>query len=72
MAFCLDPEANVTFSRVIAVSEAMGVPKVKAVQALSELLHSGELEKETDPYTMSVLVRMGTKAVIIEKREASE
>lgn len=72
MAYCLDPDANVTFARAVAVSEAMGVPRVKAIQAISELLHSGELEKALDPETMGVRILMGVKAVADESEEAGE
>ena len=63
MAFCLDPDAHISFSRAVAAAEALGVPRVKAVQAVSELLHSGELEKEVDPETLGIRILMGTKAV---------
>lgn len=62
MAYCLDPDARVTYSRVVDVGIAMGVPKVKAVQALSELLRSGELEKEVRPVAMEVRIVMGKEA----------
>lgn len=48
MAYCLDPDARVTYSRVVDVGVAMGVPKIKAVQALSELLRSDELKEVID------------------------
>lgn len=67
MAFCLDPDAHISFFRAVAAAEALGVPRVKAVQAVSELLHSGELEKEVDLENMGILIRMGTKAVSVEE-----
>lgn len=62
MAYCLDPDARVTYSRVVSVGVAMGVPKVKAVQALSELLQDGELEEEVRPAAMEVRIVMGKEA----------
>lgn len=62
MAYCLDPDARVTYSRVVDVGVAMGVPKIKAVQALSELLRSGELEEEVRPVAMEVRIVMGKEA----------
>ena len=62
MAYCLDPDARVTYSRVVDVGIAMGVPKVKAVQALSELLQDGELEEEVRPDAMEVRIVMGEVA----------
>lgn len=70
MAFCLDPDAHISFSRAVAAAEALGVPRVKAVQALSELLRSGELEREVDSVFMEVRIVIGTKADASE--EASE
>ena len=48
MAYCLDPDARVTYSRVIDVGVAMGVPRTKVVQALSELVFYHELERVMD------------------------
>jgi len=59
MAYCLDPDARVTYSRVVNVGVAMGVPRSKAVQALSELLCHHELERETDRDAMEVRIVMG-------------
>lgn len=70
MALCLDPDAYITFRRVIEVGVALGVPRAKAVQALSELLRSGELEREVDSVFMEVRIVIGTKADASE--EASE
>lgn len=62
MAYCLDPDARVTYSRVVNVGVAMGVPRSKAVQALSELLCHHELERETDRDAMEVRIVMGQEA----------
>lgn len=59
MAYCLDPGARVTYSRVVNVGVAMGVPRSKAVQALSELLCHHELERVTDRDSMEVRIVMG-------------
>lgn len=59
MAYCLDPDARVTYSRVVNVGVAMGVPRSKAVQALSELLCHHELERVTDRDSMEVRIVMG-------------
>lgn len=59
MAYCLDPDARVTYSRVVKVGVAMGVPKSKAVQALSELLCHHELERVTDYDSMEICIVMG-------------
>lgn len=59
MAYCLDPDARVTYSRVVNVGVAMGVPRTKAVQALSELLCHHELERVTDRDSMEVRIVMG-------------
>ena len=59
MAYCLDPDARVTYSRVVNVGVAMGVPRSKAVQALSELLCYHELERVTDRDSMEVRIVMG-------------
>lgn len=59
MAYCLDPDARVTYSRVVNVGVAMGVPRTKAVQALSELLLYHELERVTDRDSMEVRIVMG-------------
>lgn len=59
MVYCLDPDARVTYSRVIDTEVALGMPKVKAVQALSELLRGGELREEVHQDEMAVYIRMG-------------
>lgn len=59
MAYCLDPDARVTYSRVVNVGVAMGVPRSKAVQALSELLCHHELERVADRDSMEVRIVMG-------------
>lgn len=43
----------------VNVGVAMGVPRSKAVQALSELLCHHELERETDRDAMEVRIVMG-------------
>lgn len=62
MVYCLDPEARVTYSRVIDVEVALGMPKIKAVQALSELLRDDELREEVRQDEMAVYIRMGQEA----------
>lgn len=62
MVYCLDPDARVTYSRVIDTEVALGMPKVKAVQALSELIRDGELREEISHDSMAVYIRMGTEA----------
>lgn len=62
MVYCLDPEARVTYSRVIDAEVALGMPKVKAVQALSELVRDNELREDVRPDEMAVYIRMGTEA----------
>lgn len=62
MAYCLDPDARVTYSRVVDVGVAMGVPKIKAVQALSELLRSDELKEVIDQDRMEIRIVMGKEA----------
>lgn len=62
MVYCLDSEAHVTYSRVVDVEIALGMPKVKAVQALSELIRDGELREEISHDSMAVYIRMGTEA----------
>lgn len=61
MVYCLDPEARVTYSRVIDTEVALGMPKAKAVQALSDLLQDGELYREVRQEDMTVYIRMGEK-----------
>lgn len=65
MVYCLDPDATVTRDAVIATEMALGMPQIKAVQALSELLADGELVQ-----TMSLLD--GIIRIRIPKKEASE
>ena len=62
MVYCLDPDARVTYSRVIDTEVALGMPKVKAVQALSELLRDGELREEVWQEEMAIYIRMGKEA----------
>lgn len=62
MVYCLDPEARVTYSRVIDTEVALGMPKIKAVQALSELLRDDELREEVRQDEMAVYIRMGKEA----------
>lgn len=62
MVYCLDPEARVTYSRVIDTEVALGMPKIKAVQALSELLRDDELKEVIDQDRMEIRIVMGREA----------
>lgn len=62
MVYCLDPEARVTYSRVIDTEVALGMPKVKAVQALSELIRDGELCEDVRQEDMAIYIRLGKEA----------
>lgn len=61
MVYCLDPEARVTYSRVIDTEVALGMPKIKAVQALSELIRDNELCEDIRQDEMAIYIRMGTE-----------
>lgn len=62
MVYCLDPEARVTYSRVIDTEVALGMPKVKAVQALSELIRDDELREDVRQEDMAIYIRLGKEA----------